>query len=462
MSAERTKPRRLRRAADTESRGPSLLMDVFVALLMIGTFSSMNPAFLPKAPGTLLTVVALPVLLLARKHAGSAFKVVFALYLCAAILDVIVSHVFTNSPLVDVVITSQFCLAGVVAVYCRDARSFSRLAAIFYGVLLLSAVIYLATLVVPRAFSFYGVFFRPKETEFVVQPRGLARAAHLFGYQMSVLSVALVIELFRVGKKELRWLMLPAAVLSLGALFVQGSRSGVLGLLVVLVLVWWRTKTLSSLIVKPGTLAILGLLLTSGVAVTMKQSAMLEWMPRQGRTLLDRYDEESDTSARLDLQLVAVKTLIQHPAGLLVARQRWADIVNRDSRHYDASNAPAVHNAYLGYMLENGVGPGLLLIWLGAYGVMMAFRCLKWAAEAPGLSTFMITIPAGYLVDLVNSLLHNSSFVREPFCAMLFFLLVGEYTVLSRMRSQRPPSVLVRSRVRPTPAEGAPSAAATT
>lgn len=343
----------------------------------------------------------------------------------------------TRQRMTGVVQLSMLAAAVYVLWYGRTQTGLDRIVVLYIAVLMASMVVFLLGVYSATFMRHVARFFPVGDPDVDATARGLSRGLHIVGYQVSALVLYLVVCLpFSRGVVR-RATYGVGAVLCMLALFVQGTRSGMAGLAVALLVVCLVNARFRRLAI-PVCVLVVGLGVLANAASLQCRAVAIDaaWLQRRG-VLGERIRGELDVGTRLDVMRVGLRSVVRYPLGLPISRAEWGELLREGSDSFGGEESTiGVHNAFLAFALANGAIPGLAAISLAAYGAVVALRCLRWASTNSRAPLNASILPACYFADLVNSFFHHAWFLNEPVSAAVFFLLMAQYGLCRRQSVQ--------------------------
>src|SRR6185369_10913995 len=109
----------------------------------------------------------------------------------------------------------------------------------------------------------------------------------------------------------------------------------------------------------------------------LEKSEATDWFQSRG-SVIERFQSGEDLDVRSGIQLAALNIILQNPFGLRAAGKDWDTEIYRQTNLFSTSESVvAVHNAFLGYMLENGIFAGLILLAILVYCLKIALQMLR-------------------------------------------------------------------------------------
>lgn len=408
---------------------------LFIFAFIILLLSNIQIQQLPTSPITIATSIGFFYLLTFKKikikHIEIIDKRLFFIFLILSVY--LLSYGFLlGKKLPPFVISLSILLFAYIAfISGKSQKKFDFLAHIYFSVLFLSLLIFLLTSYSPTLASIMSRYTELEGEFGRIAPRGLSRAAFLLGYQLTALSIFALCKYFAAVTQKRRLIFATMFLIAIAGLGIQGTRSGFFGfvLAVMIMLYHYRhhfKKLLFSLIFL-GVLSFMMILITSGQAPTLSED---NFFGARG-TVQDRMMDSKDHNTRFGMQLFALKIIIQYPFGLGVEGKDWKQLLFSETRMYNnLDDVQAVHNAYLGIMLENGMIPGILLLVMTAYTIIISMQMIRYFGSKRTMD-WRIAIPLCFISDQVSALFHNACYINEPFSAGLFFLLLAQHSLIA-------------------------------
>lgn len=405
------------------------IIDVITGLFLIFFVSSAQLPGWDISPISFMTISVAVYLIFTKKwipkHFIAADRRSFWFYSFLVLWDVVSAVLFKDSGL-PVVAVSILCCAGLIISSGVNQFELDRFVHIFFLILVLSLIIFLFS-IYSRSFASMIEIFTPLSDKVGrFSPKGLARASHLFGYQITSLCLFFLYGFFFSDKTYFKIFSFVGMILSFWAIYLQGTRSGFAGIFVAFAVMVATIRSARRLLI-PVFMVIISFYLVINLVPEewVSKKATADWSENR-LNILERIASVDDLDIRFGMQLFALDVIIDYPLGLRAEGKTWGSLVNSTNIFTGDQAVQAVHNAYLGYILDNGIIPGTMLIVLVLYGVKISWRMLKFSNRAgPGLD-MTTAVPICFIADQINALFHNACFINEPFSATLFVLLLAQ------------------------------------
>lgn len=349
-------------------------------------------------------------------------------YALALLGDWLLSVLYGTRQQMSGIVQLSMLIAATYAIQNgRTQWGLDRLVWFFFSILGASMVVFLLGLYSEDFMQRLAVILPDSRSGVFVVARGLSRAPHIIGYQITALWLFLGIRVLVGRNLVLRGAYGIGSAFCTMALILQGTRSGALGILVALAILCVMIPRMRRLTI-PLAVLLLGLYVFANT-MSLRFWHLADdasWFKRRG-ALTERTYKVWDIGVRLDLQRYSLGLLMRYPLGLAISHRDWTELAQQETDFFGHGEAIGVHNAFLSYALTNGILPGLLAISLAIYGLVVAVRCLRFVRLTPGTPLNATILPACYCADVVNSMFHHASFLNEPVSAMIFFLLMAQY-----------------------------------
>lgn len=419
----------------TQRHGP--LLDIFVAIFLLFFISSAQVPGWDLSPIALLTPIGFAYLVFTKRWIPRYFskedRRAFWGF-CFLIAYNLFSLVMFKSNIGSFIISVSILVAGGFIIYygCYP-KLLERFIIIFFCILFLSLILFIVSTYSSGIANRLESILSMRDRADRLVPKGLARASFTFGYQMSALWLFLMYKYSNFkGNNVGRLLIMLAIAATSWALYIQGTRSGVFSILVAL---------LALIISAPGTRRLIMpwlifscagyLFINIASSGWLDQSKSADWFQSRG-SVIERFQNEDDLEVRFGMQLAALDIIIQNPFGLRAAGKNWDTEIYQQTNLFSTSESVvAVHNAFLGYMLENGIFAGLLLLAILFYCIKIALQMLRLCGSENTIISNTAIIPMCFIADQCNALFHNACFINEPFSAALFFLLIAQNSFIN-------------------------------
>ena len=264
-----------------------------------------------------------------------------------------------------------------------------------------------------------------------LNPTGLASVAAAIGYQLAGLIPIAFTLVFSVRHVGSRLLLSALLLVSIAVLFFSHQRSAFLGVGIATIFILYHFRQSRTVVI---TQIVLGLLVLT--VLTPTYDAFVD-LNRQltGKSTLYVYDKFRNTeeiNPRLELQVQALKLLIEYPFGLGVVGKTWYDVAD-----LSAFERPIyVHNGFLGIAVDLGI---FSFLWMVYIVVFMMRRFIRGLQNMPlthsSYYRWRLGLLASLIALIINTLFHNASlFGLERTSTSIYAILV----VWSALESKYP------------------------
>ncbi len=252
---------------------------------------------------------------------------------------------------------------------------------------------------------------------------GWAGASHIFPYHLAaVMAFSLVKYAYARAGRRIIWMGL--AGMCVGAVFLQGGRSGLiaLGVVAVLWLFWMRHRT-RKLFLWGELIGLVLLVCFLGKPLFFDSGDEVETVAWRGnaveRLLSDNLLDER--RERMDMQYYGLRIAAENPLGLPLSGKYWVrEIISYMPHLSTRIKIYAVHNYFLGQFLNYGWLIGLLVI-----GMILGLIVKFFQADRRDICSERSSILGlALLGNLVNALTHNAGYYNEVSSYMMTVLLV--------------------------------------
>ena len=263
------------------------------------------------------------------------------------------------------------------------------------------------------------------------QPTGLSTWAAHIGYQLAGLIPIAFTLVFSVRHVGSRLLLSALLLVSIAVLFFSHQRSAFLGVGIATIFILYHFRQSRIVVI---TQIVLGLLVLT--VLTPTYDAFVD-LNRQltGKSTLYVYDKFRNTeeiNPRLELQVQALKLLIEYPFGLGVVGKTWYDVAD-----LSAFERPIyVHNGFLATAVDLGI---FSFLWMVYIVVFMMRRFIRGLQNMPlthsSYYLWRLGLLASLIAIIINTLFHNDSlFGLERTSTSIYAILV----VWSALESKYP------------------------
>jgi len=260
---------------------------------------------------------------------------------------------------------------------------------IFYGLLLLSALVMIANHYIPQVDNLRSMIMGEPVKQ---SPAGISATQFAYGYQVAAFVSFALISTF-VFKRGLV-LKLTVFLLCSGIVFLGMQRSAFVGFAltgVVFLTIYYRFK------------AVLLLSLMIGICLAIYSVAGEDELQKT-ENILTKNEHNDETSNRSDLAMENLRIYSEYPFGLIFYGKDWGDVIYRN---YVFSRGITSHNAYLMFITYLGpfLGLGLLV------GIYLPVVNIIWYTlrniRAHG-QPMLLCIIFSFISVSINALSHNA------------------------------------------------------
>ena len=260
---------------------------------------------------------------------------------------------------------------------------------IFYGLLLLSALVMVANHYLPQVDNLRSMIMGEPVKQ---SPAGISATQFAYGYQVAAFVSFALISTF-VFKRGLM-LKLTVFLLCSGIVFLGMQRSAFVGFAltgVVFLTLYYRFK------------AVLLLISMVGICLLIYSVAGEDELQKTDN-ILTKNEHNDETSNRSDLAMENLRIYSEYPYGLIFYGKDWGDVIYRN---YVFSRGITSHNAYLMFITYLGpfLGMGLLV------GIYLPVVNIIWHTlrniRAPG-QPMLLCIIFSFISVSINALSHNA------------------------------------------------------
>lgn len=400
----------------------------WILLFMFFYISNAQLPLIRPSPIVYFTAGTLILILFYRKKLLFIFNHIIKwpilLYFTLLIVNFVVRCFVAKKLSFSIIELSMLCIACIIILYSTTQTKFNEIFNIYVAILISSMTVFLSSIYFPSFQNLVSGLF-PGE---IFLPRGLARAPHILGYQLTTLWIFFFVNFYFKMNIIYRLVNVIGLLFCSFALYIQGMRSGLIGIIIAISILLFVSRR------KLRVLFFTFLIFISLLVIFNRYVGDIpnvDFYSRRGH-LLYRLFEEQDMPIRMDLQVEAIKLLIKYPFGLPHTEVRWEDHIRSTFSFFYQNRVISVHNAFLGFALNNGLLPGFALLILACFGLQMAYKCLKVAFSIKNIALPYYILPLVYIGDIINALFHNATFINEPSCAIVFFLLFAQYSLCLR------------------------------
>jgi hypothetical protein len=295
----------------------------------------------------------------------------------------------------------------------------------FIGLLaILSSVWFIVNLLFPDYFIYIRAIIyarnidpnNPLTSIALAKPTGLTFNHHIMGYQMTAGIV--IAGLLSMTEKDTSWrclwrLSLPVVLI---ATYFTAQRSVVPAVFMAVLMFSIQKK---------------GHIITILLAFALASAGafyMNDKLQEGTDTLLSRFDDK-DVNARVGWQVTALRVISENPLGLSISKKSWEDEAVQGGADFSSfgNEATAVHNSYLGAMLDYGwLGIGLL-ISIALYLIRNIWWVLRINIENVPYIDYCKVLAYVLIALTVQALFHNASYLtnESASCLIISAFLIG-------------------------------------
>lgn len=365
---------------------------------------------------------ALPLLLFFRKEQIHFLYLKELLIIGIAIFLYDVVGLAEYKPFLSSIITITMCALFFNYFVGRQEKRFHTAILIFYGWLLLSALIMVVNPIYPEQINNLRTLLMGEPV--LQSPSGIAIYQFNFGYQLAALVSFLFVASYTFKTSVfLKILVLLAALVFI---YLGMQRSTLVGFLVTAVLflgLYFRFK--SVLIIVLGVVAA-GLLYTYVLKDNFDSY----------HNIVAKNEHNAVEYNRTTLSAENLNIMADYPYGLIFYGKTWGDVIYRNGVF---SSGITSHNAYLMFLTYLGPFLGIPLLILLYYKVIrIAFHAWKKVRQRE--NALMVGLCCSFLAVSINSLSHNAWMLSAngPTVFLYFAILHLDFIRRSRQHSLEP------------------------
>lgn len=329
---------------------------------------------------------------------------------------------------------SFICILVIIGRTLLNSRviKYQQIIIVYFMVLAISMIWFILAYYFDSFYDIQLVLYQFSDEEIMRGWRtGLSEKAHVFGYQMTTLTIGLLVAtVLSKGKRRLLYLVLLGCACV--TIFLLGERSVFFAIASGVSILALRRRFVGKVV----KIYILVTIIFTGVY--LEGSLLKRYETNLQSNIYSRVfkneDSKDSVSARLNLQLIGVRMFLNNLGG--ISQGSFGDLAiesNRRAFDYWDGYYIGVHNGYLAYILRYGIYLLIMVVPVLWILFKICYKFIKYRHPNVNIDKLRIITSASLFGVMMQAMFHHASFVtHDPTTIIIILLVIGEYSGKAR------------------------------